>query len=166
MKFSLALITTCLLAAPALADVQIRFIESAPKDRFVLINTGCPLQTVDVAIDLSQSQGGLIFDVTADGAGVEVFQPVQVEGGAVTLAAVTDGDQRLNFQINGFATNAEVVISADLDDVLANSPLGQIRVADNELSGTAVQMTIDGQSTSSVFAPDTDVATVPTGCIS
>ena len=64
--------TVGLFAATSLqAGVQIRFIEGAPKDRFVLTNVGaCEVETSTVKIDLSQSAGRLIFDVTDKGAGV------------------------------------------------------------------------------------------------
>ena len=140
------------------------FIESAPKDRFVFVNGGCPLANVDVEIDLTGSTGSLIFDVTDAGAGVEVFQPVEVQSGAVTLQPAVDGDQQLSFAINELSTEAEVVISADLDDVLTDGALGQIRVADNELAGTAIRMTIGGQVTTAVFESNT--VTLPYSCTS
>ncbi len=89
-----------LLAQPALADITLRFQEGAPKDRFVISSDTCPLQNVDVLIDLDGSAGGLIFDVTSAGAGVEVFQPVEIQNGAVTAQPVVDGDQQLTFRIS------------------------------------------------------------------
>ena len=153
-----------LAASPAHADITVRFIEGAPKDRFVFVNGGCPLAQVDVEIDLTGSQGCLIFDVTAAGAGVEVFQPVEVQSGTVVMTPAVDGDQNLTFQIDGFKSGSEVIISADLDDVLTNGALGQIRVADQELSGAVVRMTINGQVTSAVF--DTNTLAIPHSCTS
>ncbi len=153
-----------LAATPAFADISVRFIESAPKDRFVFLNEGCPLSQVDVEIDLTGSRGSLIFDVTGNGAGVEVFQPVEVQSGTVVMTPAVDGDQSLTFQINGFDAGSEVIISADLDDVLINGALGQIRVADQELSGAIIRMTIDGQVASAMF--DTDTVAIPHSCTS
>lgn len=164
MRYIFAFAAATLAASPVFADINVRFVESAPKDRFVLVNGGCPLSQVEVEIDLTGSRGSLIFDVTADGAGVEVFQPVEVQRGSVAMTPAVDGDQRLTFQINGFDAGAEVVISADLDDVLVDGALGQIRVADQELSGATVRMTIDGQVTSAVF--DTATVAIPHSCTS
>jgi len=61
--------------ASASANVEVRFVESAPKDRFVVKNLGnCDLRDLTLEVDLGSSQGQLIFDTTASGAGVEVFQ--------------------------------------------------------------------------------------------
>ena len=50
--------------------VEIEFVESAPKDRFVITNIGsCALDELMIDFDLSQSAGKLIFDTTATGAG-------------------------------------------------------------------------------------------------
>lgn len=166
MKNLFALATALLAASTAYADISVRFIESAPKDRFVFDNGSCAISQVDVEIDLTGSAGALIFDVTAAGAGVEVFQPVEVQSGTVTLTPATDGDQKLQFQIDNFGAGAQVVISADLDDVLINGALGQIRVADSELLGATVRMIIDGQTVSADFTSGNDLAVVPFACIS
>ena len=60
----------------AAADIAVRFVESAPKDRFIIENLGdCALTAAGLTLDMAGSAGGLIFDVTGSGAGVEVFQP-------------------------------------------------------------------------------------------
>ena len=166
MKHICAFAATLLLSSPAFADISIRFVESAPKDRFVIQNGSCALSQVDVQIDLSESTGALIFDVTAAGAGVEVFQPVEVQLGAVSANPVTDGDQQLSFKINEFAAGTEVIISADLDDVLTDSSLGQIRVAGDELAGATVRMTINGQSQQAVFDANSNTVSIPHTCSS
>lgn len=153
-------------AQPAMADITVRFVESAPKDRFVISSDTCPLQNVDVLIDLAASAGGLIFDVTSAGAGVEVFQPVEVQNGAVTAQPVVDGDQQLSFMINGLSAGNDIVISADLDDVLADSSLGQIRVAGSELNGAVVQMGIAGETQTAVFANGANTVVLPHSCVS
>ena len=154
------------LAPPAFADITVRFVESAPKDRFVIASDTCPLRNVDVLIDLTGSAGALIFDVTAAGAGVEVFQPVEVQSGTVVASPVTDGDQQLSFSINELRAESEVIISADLDDVLADSSLGQIRVAGAELDGAAVRMTIAGESQTVVFEDGANTVVLPHSCLS
>lgn len=138
------------VAFPAFADISVRFQESAPKDRFI-IQSDCAVSEIDMTIDLSGSAGSLIFDVTADGAGVEVFQPVEVQSGAAQMQPVVDGDQTLTLRIPAIPVESGVTISADLDDVLTNSSLGQIRVAGSELSGATITILIDGQRETATF---------------
>ena len=132
-----------LLPFAAHADIVVTFFEGAPKDRFVLVNQGCELADYSLQINLATAPSGLIFDVTDAGAGVEVFQPVEVVAGSVNMSAVTDGDQAVNLEIRTFAINETIVISADLDDTQADGALGQIRVAGSEIAG-ATLMGSDG----------------------
>lgn len=82
MRIAALLTMLVSLTSPALADVQVRFDEGAPKDRFTVTNIGgCALGPTAVTIDLEGSPYGLIFDVTDRGAGVEVFQPFEVSTG-------------------------------------------------------------------------------------
>jgi len=82
MKLTLLSAAVMCVAIPALADVTVRFEESAPKDRFTITNDGpCPMGEVAVVIDLGASAAGLIFDVTGTGAGVSVFQPMELVRG-------------------------------------------------------------------------------------
>ncbi len=155
-----------ILAQSTFADITVRFEESAPKDRFIVMSDTCPLQDVDVLIDLAQSAGGLIFDVTPQGAGVEVFQPVEVQSGVATAQPVVDGDQQLSFQISDLRAGADVVISADLDDVLTNSRLGQIRVAGSELDGAVVQISIAGENQTATFSDGANMVVLSHNCIS
>jgi len=152
-------------ASPVLADITVRFQEGAPTDRFV-ISSDCSVSDVAMTIDLSGSAGSLIFDVTADGAGVEVFQPVSVQSGVAVMQPVVDGDQRLAMTLPRIPFDADVVISADLDDVLANSALGQIRVAGNELDGASISVVIDGMSETATFAGGTQKVSFAHGCVS
>ena len=136
--------------------IAIEFIESAPKDRFVITNMGsCTLEELTLELDLSQSAGGLIFDTMAAGAGVDVFQPFEVEEGAIVpLAAegVNDGDTLLALQIASLAPGSRASFTIDVDDTLPSSDLGQIRVADSEISGAVVTISIgDTEATSAKF---------------
>ena len=132
--------------ADANSVVEIRFVESAPKDRFVITNMGsCALEELTLELDLSPSAGKLIFDTTATGAGVEVFQPFEIEeGNIVPLAAegVNDGDTRLALQITSLGPSDRASFTIDVDDTLPRSDLGQIRVADSEMSGAIVNVTV------------------------
>lgn len=159
---ALALSLTC---TAAVADITVRFQESAPKDRFI-ISSECSVADVDLAIDLRGSAGNLIFDVTASGAGVEVFQPVEVQAGLVAMRPVVDGDQVLSLRIDAIPTDADVIISADLDDVLVESALGQIRVSGSELDGATVRISYDGGDETATFTGGTNTVAFPHGCLS
>ena len=145
-----------LLATPAFADVTLKFVEGAPKDRFIVTNSGCPLNDATLLIDLSTSPAGLIFDVTAQGAGVEVFQPVELVAGNATLSQIADGDQQLFIALGDVATDAEYIITADLDDLQTDGALGQIRVAGSEIAGTSISLSTTSGEITATF---TDQAT-------
>ncbi|MEM7614736.1 MAG: aggregation factor core [Pseudomonadota bacterium] len=152
MRMPLILAALTLTAGAATADVAVSFREGAPVDRFFLENTGdCDLGQVTVTFDLSTSAAGLIFDVTAAGAGVEVYQPVVMltEGNvSYNLSPVTDGMQLVAVELSNFDQGMRIGMSADVDDTLAESALGQIRVAGSEIAGAQVILnTPDGEVT-------------------
>jgi hypothetical protein len=132
------------LMPAALADLDVRFVEGAPKDRFIVKNVGkCELETLSLAIDLSSARGGLIFDTSAAGAGVEVYQPFEVATGGhalVSAAAVTDGDQKIEIVLRRLAPGEEFAFTIDVDDTLIESSLGQTRVEGEEIEGALVSM--------------------------
>ena len=136
-----AITIACFFTAPAMAEVRVDFIEGAPKDRFVVSNLGtCPLKAADVSLDLSGSAAGLIFDVTASGAGVEVFQPFEVVKGEQYLTAlpvVRDGDRRIELQIDGLPVGQSVVFTIDVDDTAGER---EITVSDSEIRGATVSL--------------------------
>ena len=158
-------LTLSLSCTAAVADVTVRFQEGAPKDKFI-ISSDCTVANVDLTIDLRGSAGALIFDVTASGAGVEVFQPVEVQAGRVAMGPVVDGDQVLSLQVAAVPTGSDVIVSADLDDVLADSALGQIRVSGRELDGATVSISYDGGDETAQFTGGTNVVTFAHGCLS
>jgi len=47
-------------------------------------------------------------------------------------------------QMPNFALGDAITVSADLDDTMANSDLGQIRVANNEVAGVTVSIETPG----------------------
>lgn len=111
-----------LLAAPSIAsaDLRVSFVEGAPKDRFEIKNTGaCARAGSSVLLDLSTSAAGLIFDVTDQGAGVEVFQPLEIVAGAealVTTPAVQDGQNQIQFDIASLSPGQAIGFTIDVDD--------------------------------------------------
>jgi hypothetical protein len=124
------------------ANITVNFLEAAPKDRFVITNTGqCSLLALRVDIDLTDTAGGLIFDTTAAGAGVDVFQPFEVSSGEIRLnseAQINDGDKFLSVIISKIQARASVSFTIDVDDTLANSERGMIIVSDAEIEGGRV----------------------------
>lgn len=149
--------------------LQVRFIESAPKDRFEIVNYGtCDAGRFELVLDLSDAAGGLIFDTTGSGAGVEVFQPFEIVRGAISLApaGVTDGDRSMAILINGLAPGESAAFTIDVDDT-KGSTLGQTRVAGSEIAGgTAVIVAGPGAGQRGEFTADS-VATIPMdACIS
>jgi hypothetical protein len=151
-----------LLPSPSYADLQVQFIEGAPKDRFVIMNDGsCDLGPAKLTIDFAVSNAGLVFDVTDTGAGVEVFQPFEVTDGAQYLAEVpviSDGDQRATLSMTGLGPNEKIAFTIDVDDTNGTR---EITVTDSEISGTAVSLLMDSTTYSAVMDIDAQV-TIPT----
>lgn len=140
-----------LLPSMASANLDITFRESAPKDSFIITNTSeCTANNLIVNIDLSNSAGKLIFDTTAQGAGVEVFQPFEVKQGDITLATATikDGQSKLSITINNLEPQGTASFTIDVDDTLKQSRLGNIRVANSEIMGGEVQAILSSANTS------------------
>ncbi|SLN19440.1 aggregation factor core protein MAFp3, isoform C [Pseudooctadecabacter jejudonensis] len=110
----------CAQGTAAVAEVAVSFRDGAPKDRITISNAAtCRTGPFALTFDLVTTSAGLIFDVTADGAGVEVFQPVEVVTGEeliVDISPITDGDQMLTVQLTDLPAFALVIFTLDLDD--------------------------------------------------
>jgi hypothetical protein len=123
--------------------LQVRFVESAPRDRFVFDNNTASSVT-SITLDLTESVGQLLFDTTEAGEGVEVFQPFRIEGGDASLSLMPtpgDGDTVLQLNFDSFPPGGSFAFSIDVDDTLTDSNLGQIRVAGSEVAGARIQLT-------------------------
>jgi len=158
-----------LLGQPVFAGVELRFVESAPKDSFSVQNTGkCALSSVSINIDLESSHGRLIFDTAEGGTGVEVFQPFEVKQGNLTLKAkdkVGDGDTALTIDIPELGVGELVSFTIDVDDRLPNSNLGNIRVDGSEIANSLVSLYIDGSKTAeAVFRSDSKATIALSDC--
>ena len=144
-----------LLTQPVMADVSVRFVESAPKDSFTFVNTSaCATGPIDLTVDLSGSAAGLIFDTTGSGAGVEVFQPFELVAGGAELKsveAVTDGDTSVKLRLKDLPAGGKIAFTIDVDDTLAASSNGQIMVSGGEIAGASVSMTTGAHSTRATF---------------
>jgi hypothetical protein len=166
MKFLSALTITCLTALPSYADLQVEFLEGAPKDTFVLTNEGaCQLKNTVVKIDLSGATAGLIFDVTGAGSGVEVFQPFEITAGAEHVSAlpkVSDGDKSITLQLEDFGPNKVVAFTIDVDDTAGAR---EITVSDSEFQGVAVTATMNNQLFSASLQDNAVVRLDMAGCM-
>ena len=131
------------------------FDEGAPKDRFTFANTGsCAIADAQIVLDLSSSKSGLIFDVTGKGAGVEVFQPMEVTVGAQALLSVPkvkDGDNQIKFDIGELKAGQRIAFTIDVDDTAGGR---EITVSGSEIAGARVRLLKDGMSPTAVFAAD------------
>lgn len=134
-------------SSAAQADVRVLFREGAPTDRFEIRNTGgCPLGPMTLRLDLSESSGGLIFDTSASGPGVQVYQPFELVAGAELVRAfsdVRDGGRSVELLLTGLHARQEVAFTIDVDDTLVASPWGQTQVAGSEIKGAEVAIDFD-----------------------
>ena len=146
---------TLFLTQSVKANIEVNFVESAPKDRFVIKNTGeCVLKELTLEIDLSQSDGRLIFDTTATGAGVDVFQPFEVREEGIELISsggVKDGDAALSLGIGSLPPGKSVSFTIDVDDTLPKSELGNTRVAGPEIKNGLVKINLGEQKPVTAF---------------
>lgn len=150
MRLIIAILILLAMPAETHADacgprLVVNFIEDAA-DIFVLRNASDPGWTVQrVEIDLRESGGGLIFDVTDAGAGVSDWQAYAPAGGTAVVVgrtAVTDGDRLLNMAFGRFDPGERFEFTIDLDDTL---PAGsQTWIDGGEIAGGRVQAVFAG----------------------
>lgn len=140
---------------PLYAGIQVRFVEGAPKDRFVLRNVGsCDIVSSILEIDLSPSAGRLIFDVSEAGAGVEVFQPLELVDGADALhqlPSVLDGQTFIELEVAALAAGEQVAFTIDVDDTIGQR---EITVSGSEIVGATVSYKKGSESSTAVFSSD------------
>ncbi len=148
--FRTALLTALFAAgfvAPASAagpDIKILFTEGAPKDSFTITNSSsCDVRIADLTIDLVGSAGNLIFDTDPGGQGLSVYQPFELVAGGEKVSAVTevtDGGRSVSFSFTGLEPGEYAMFTIDVDDRLADGPMGQTMVAGSEIAGAADRM--------------------------
>lgn len=160
MKLSALSAVLLCWASPSFAELQVRFDEGAPKDRFTISNLdGCALGATTITIDLRGSPYGLIFDVTGRGAGVEVFQPFELSEGGENLKSspeVLDGDNQLTLDLDGLGAGSSLSFTIDVDDTADNRPT-TISGAEIVGAGVIVQTAV---SSSTASFDENAVATV------
>jgi len=153
------------LATPSFADVQVQFIEGAPKDRFTVKNVGaCALGAGELTIDFAASDAGLIFDVTNTGAGVEVFQPFEVTAGAQYLTALptfSDGDQRATLSMAGLGQDEMIAFTIDVDDTNGTR---EITVTDSEIRGATISLVTNKAEYSTIMDANAQVVINTPAC--
>ncbi|WP_146347311.1 aggregation factor core [Falsiphaeobacter marinintestinus] len=154
------------IASASYADLHIRFMEGAPKDRFVVTNTGaCAIEAAQITIDLTGSEAGLIFDVTAAGSGVEVFQPFEIVAGGdyiVRQPSVVDGDQMVALQVSDFGQDKSVAFTIDVDDTAGAR---EITVSNAELRGASVSVMLGGKQFSTSFTQGSELTLNTGACL-
>ena len=169
-RVRLALLLTA-LAPPALADVTVSYIDSAPDWITVQNRSGCDLGPFELTIDLGRSPAGLIFDTSGAGAGLSAYAPVEIVGGreqVLGISRVTDGDTKLVLKMDFLGGGGTVTLAVDVDDTSPGSAMGQTIVTGAEIAGAVAEarMAGGGAPQSGTFGPD-GVAVVPLeACIS
>jgi hypothetical protein len=165
LKPIVALAVASLVASPSLADVKVAFIEGAPKDTFVVINSGsCDLLAAKVTIDLSGSASGLVFDVTDTGPGVEVFQPFQIVSGKHLVRRATnvsDGDRSVTLELTSLAVDQSVSFTIDVDDTNGGR---EITVTDSEIFGATVGVVTQNGKFADTFSSNSEVVVRISDC--
>lgn len=153
------------IATLARADMAVSFDEGAPKDRFTFANTGsCTIAAARIMLDLSGSKSGLIFDVTGKGAGVEVFQPLEITAGSkslLNLPDVKDGDNRISLDIGQLEAGQSISFTIDVDDTAGGR---EITVSGSEIAGAKVRFSQGDTSTTRVFGSNARTAIQLTNC--
>ena len=113
------------------ADLEVRFIEGAPKDRFsISIDGACALHAASITIDLATAPAGLLFDVTDQGAGVHVFQPFELTAGrnlVLDLPLVKDGDKAVTLRVARLVSVQSIDFTIDVDDTGDSRPNDDFR---------------------------------------
>ncbi|MEM7024194.1 MAG: aggregation factor core protein MAFp3, isoform C [Pseudomonadota bacterium] len=166
--------TLCLQAlvvTPAIADIRVSYVDSAP-DRITIENrSGCALGPFELTIDLGRSEAGLIFDTSGAGAGYSGYAPLQIVSGGeqvLGVSTVTDGDSRLLLELDFLDSDSNLTLAVDVDDTSEESAGGRTIVMGSEIAGALAEarLTAGGPAYPGIFGPD-GVAIVPLeACIS
>ncbi len=167
MRFLAVSLILASFSAPAFGNVEVRFVESAPRDRFTVTNTGqCDLLAIKVTIDLSGSPYGLVFDVTNRGAGFNVSQPFRVAYGADYLATqptVLDGDNAVTLDLVGLPAGESFGFTIDVDDTRPNLPT---RVSAQEILGAEITVELTANTVTAAFDRDGRAVAPLSACLS
>ena len=111
-------------------QMRVEFFESSPKDLFIIGNVSAPgWRVTELAILLEGSRGALLFDTAYGGAGLSVYQPLEIAESdiPVRLAEVQDGSRVLTLGFEPaqpLLPGGELTITIDLDDTVQLADLG------------------------------------------
>ena len=122
-------------------DARVQFTEGSDDTFLIENNSVIGLTLQQMAIDLSSTAGGVIFDTDYGGAGWSAYQPFNPLPSTATLRAASsglDGYQQLSLVFDRFAPGDRFAFEIDLDDQLQGSEHGQTIVSGNEIAGGAV----------------------------
>jgi len=144
------------LSGPAMAQtcgpqMRVEFFESSPKDLFIIGNVSAPgWRVTDLAILLDGSRGALLFDTEFGGAGLSVYQPLEIAESdiPVRLAEVQDGSRVMTLSFDPaqpLAPGGELTVTIDLDDTVQLADLGPTIISGNEIEGARVTATAVGR---------------------
>ncbi len=162
---TLATVCTLLAIGSAYADITAMFEEGAPKDRFTFTNVGsCDIVDATLTLDLSGSKSGLIFDVSNQGAGVQVFQPFEMVSGQKAVKekpSVVDGASKIELKLSKLEPNSSIAFTIDVDDTLGGR---EITVSNNEFSGVVVQLMQARKTYSALFLANSKAILALPGC--
>lgn len=165
MKTHLLAVAIMSISTPSVSDVIVQFDEGAPKDRFTITNSGtCPLTDATLLIDLGASAAGLIFDVTELGAGVSVFQPLELVAGRDFLSdipQVRDGDNRLELPITSLTPGQSIAFTIDVDDTAGTAAT---MVSGAEIQGARVLLGAGPSPVEAVFLDNAVAQVVYDSC--
>lgn len=158
-----------LIPSTALADLVVTISEASPTDLITIENqSDCDLYDFNMQLDLRSSAGGLIFDITAGGAGASVYQPFEILEGQSAVrnfARVTDGEQVGFIEFSTLEAGQRVIFMVDMDDTQADSTFGQTVLDGAEIAGAVVVLTTAGEEPfTSVFLPDGSATVKFGGC--
>lgn len=147
-----------MFSSPVHADIDVRFTEGAPKDRFVVTNgSTCEIAAGSITIDLSPSTAGLIFDTYPVGPGENVAQPLEMastKNVSASFEAVPDGATSAEIRFRNFRAGGEIAVTVDVDDSIRSGPRGVQMIAGSEIAGARVMLAAD----TTVTGPDGPLA--------
>ena len=108
----------------------------------------------------------MVFDVTGAGAGVQVFQPLELVRGEEYLAAVpqvADGQQDLVLALRDLPPGGAVHFTIDVDDTIGQR---EITVNGSEISGSTVRVLAGFDTPPAEFDTRAQAVIAAPGCFS
>lgn len=127
-----------LAAAPAGADITVRFVDASPDQITFTLAGICETGPAVLALDLTGSPAGLLIDMTGGVRRVEVIAGAQW---VTSLPQPQHGDTSVTLEVSALVPGETIALSIDIDDTRSARP-GIVR--DWEIEGMAAQVTVAG----------------------